>query len=209
MKRTVSTILAVLMLAFCLASCAGTDANAIAPEGMELASGEGSAYYLFVPESWELTQGYGTWGAYTSDASNVNVSTFTASDIGNKESESTADTTDAAVHTEAPSDTEAAPSDKTAREQYIDAYWDMCWKTYMNELNGFSVVEDGKQTTLGGYEAKQYVYTAKYEGVEYKMQMTVTYSGGLMYILTYTAKTANYDSHLTEVAKIVSEFKFK
>ena len=178
------------MLAFCLASCAGTDANAIAPEGMELASGEGSAYYLFVPESWELTQGYGTWGAYTSDASNVNVSTFTASDIGNKESESTADTTDAAVHTEAPSDTEAAPSDKTAREQYID-------------------VEDGKQTTLGGYEAKQYVYTAKYEGVEYKMQMTVTYSGGLMYILTYTAKTANYDSHLTEVAKIVSEFKFK
>ena len=86
----------------------------------------------------------------------------------------------------------------------------MCWRSYINELIEFSVIDGGKQNTLlGGIVAKTYVYTAKYEGIEYKIQMTVTYSGGLMYVLTYTAKSANFDAHTEEVAKIISEFKFK
>ncbi len=204
MKKTITLILALLMLTLTLASCQNGNV-AVAPEGMKLASGDDVAYNLFVPDNWQITNGYGTYGGYTSDAANINVSTYTATDIGTKEPEGTTDAeTTTAADTTAPQNT-----DKTAREQYIDAYWDMCWKTYIKELNGFSAIEVDKKTELGGLLAKQYVYTAKYEGVEYKMQMTVTYSGGLMYILTYTAKAENYDAHLTEVEKIISEFKFK
>ena len=201
MKRIILILLTVSMLALSLCACAtGGSGNVVAPEGMQIASVDASPYYLFVPKGWGLTQGFGTSGAYTSDSSNVTVSMYSASDIKNDE----------ASKTDTPAATESgSASDKSAREQYIDAYWDMCWKTYMSELRDFAVVEDGKQTLLGGYEAKQYVYTAKYENVEYKMQMTVTYSGGLMYILTYTAKSENYISHISEVEKIISEFKFK
>ena len=85
----------------------------------------------------------------------------------------------------------------------------MCWKTYVKELSGFSVVEEATRITLGSFDAKQYVYTAKIDGVEYKMQMTVTYSGGLIYVMTYTAKAENFDKHLDSAKKILSEFKFK
>ncbi len=209
MKKIFSLILAILTLSTVLASCGNE--TVIAPDGMKLVSGDDCAYNLFVPESWEIINGYGTYGAYTSDASNVSVSTFTATDIGNKKPEGTTgadETTEAPAVTDAPDMTEA-PTNKTEREQYIDAYWAMCEKSYTEDLNGFAVVEAGKETALGGLLAKQYEYTAKYEGISYKMQMTVTYSGGIMYILTYTAKADNYDVHKAETEKIVSEFKFK
>ncbi len=225
MKRIASILLVGIILTMALVSCTGSNEDPVAPDGMKLASAEESAYYLYVPESWGLIDGYGTWGGYASDASNVSVSTFTASDIGSKETESAgtandttaspADTTVAPETTVNP-ETTAAPDTTSApdtniseRMQYINAYWEMCRETYAKELNGFAVVEEGKKTTLDTFEAKQYVYTAKYEGVEYKMQMTVTYSGGLMFIVTYTAKAENYDSHLAEVEKILSEFDFK
>ena len=195
MKKIVSLILLILMLSLAFVSC--SEEPAVAPEGMKLVSGDDCAYNLFVPENWKGTNGYGTYGAYTSDASNVNVSTFTAADIKVEESE----TNEATETTQA--------TDKTAREQYIDAYWAMCEKSYAEDLNGFSVVEAGKKVTPGGLEAKEYIYTAKYEGTDYKMQTTVTYAGGVMYILTYTAKADNYGTHTDEIAKIVSEFKFK
>ena len=95
------------------------------------------------------------------------------------------------------------------RIQYVDAFWAMCKESYARELNGFAVVEEGKSTTLGLLDAKEYVYTANFDNTEYKMMMTVTYSGGVMYILTYTAKTVRYDVYLEDVEKILSEFKFK
>ena len=206
MKKIVSLILIAVMLVLSLASCANTSSEVKAPDGMKLVSGDGAPYYLFVPESWGETKGFGTFGAYASDSSNVSVSTYAATDIKVDFSDDTTPGETTANDTTAAATTPS--TDKSSREQYIDAYWEMCWRSYLKELNEFAVVDGGKQTLLGGIDAKTYAYTAKYEGIEYKMQMTVTYSGGLMYILTYTAKSANFDAHAEEVAKIISEFKF-
>ena len=199
-------MLVAVVLLLSLVSCNQGGETQPVPEGMKLASQESSPYYLYLPENWVVTHSLGACGGYTSDGSNVNVSIFAAGDIGNNNSEQTTAAPDA--QSEAQTEAQTNAPEMNSRNDYIDRYWEMCWKTYTNELNGFSVIEDGKELKLGGLEAKQYVYTANYEGVEYKMQMTVTYSGGLMYILTYTAKTENYKTHLEEVEKIISEFKF-
>ena len=195
-------MLVVLTLSLALVSC---NSAGDVPDGMKLASLTSSPYHLYIPESWQITQTIAACGGYTSDGSNVNVSVYAASDISVGGSEGTAVTTeDTSASTEVSTDSTV----KTSREQYIDSYWEMCWKTYTKELNGFFVITDGKAAKLGGLDAKQYVYTAKFENVEYKMQMTVTYSAGLVYIFTYTAKTENYETHLEQIEKIVSAFKF-
>ncbi len=204
-------MLAVLMLAALLVSCGGGN-DVVVPQGMQLASLDASPYYLFIPAGWVVSSSPANCGGYTSDGSNVYVSSFPSANIGTEEETTPSDTTEgnpSAQSEETTPSTEADQADKTSRELYIDAYWEMCWKTYTKELSGFSVIEDGTRTTFGSLDAKQYVYTAKIDGVEYKMQMTVTYSGGLMYIMTYAAKKANFDTHLDTAKKILSEFKFK
>ena len=206
MKKIISIMLASIVLVLALASCTGGDPNNIAPEGMQLASDENCAYYLYIPENWALLDACS--GGYVSyldneqefglktDIANVTVSTFTAGDIKAEETGDTAETT-------------ADETVASERIQYIDAFWTMCKESYARELNGFTVVEEGKGTTLGLLDAKEYVYTANFDNTEYKMMMTVTYSGGVMYIVTYTAKTVRYDTHMADVEKILSEFKFK
>ena len=202
-------MLAVLMLAVLLVSCGGGN-DVAAPQGMQLASLDVSPYYLFIPAGWVVSSSPANCGGYTSDGSNVYVSSFASANIGAEEETTPLGTESTPAKSEATTpSTEAAQGDKTSRELYIDAYWEMCWKTYTKELSGFSVIEDGTKTTFGSLDAKQYVYTAKIDGKEYKLQMTVTYSGGLIYVMTYTAKKANFDTHLDTAKKILSEFKFK
>ena len=199
MKKIISIMLVTMILVLALVSCTNGEGGSVAPEGMQLASDENCAYYLYIPENWALLDtvsgGYvsyldGEQEGIKTDISNVTVSTFTAGDI----------------NAEGTAEGETVASE---RLQYVDAYWAMCKESYARELNGFAVVEEGKSTTLGLLDAKEYVYTANFDNTEYKMMMTVTYSGGVMYILTYTAKTVRYDVYLEDVEKILSEFKFK
>ena len=205
MKKIISILLAVMVLAIPMVSCANGGAEVAIPEGMVLASGDNSAYYLFIPQNWKAVEGYSTYGGTAADGSNVVVSTYTAADIGIEETTATTE----AEETTAASDTTEAGEALTGAEKYIAEYWAMCKVSFAKELRDFAIESEGKATKLDGKAAGKFVYTASFEGVKYKMQMTVAYSGGLMYIVTYTAKADNYDSHATEVDKILSEFKFK
>jgi hypothetical protein len=213
MKKIISILLVGIMLAISLASCAGgSDPNTIAPEGMKLASLDNSAYYLYIPDNWVVqSSATGCGGAVSdpvesgdtvvrTDISNVIVTTFPVSNI-KAETAAEEETTAA--------ESEAANENITERAKYINAYWAMCKGSFERTFEEFSIVEEGKNTKVDSLEAKKYVYTAKMDGYDFKIMMTVTYSGGIVYIITYTAISEHYDKHTAEVDKIISAFKFK
>jgi len=214
MKRIIAILLAAMALALPLASCAGNSEVTI-PDGMVLASGEDSAYYLFVPQNWKMIAGYGTYGGSATDGSNVVVSTYTEINLGEDgttAASTTAGAAEAAAETTAETtdaETAAPEENLTGAEKYIAEYWSSCKESFAKELKDFNIESEGKATKLDGKAARKYVYTATADGVKYKMQMTVTYSGGLIYIVTYTATENNYETHTSEVDKILTEFKFK
>ncbi len=90
----------------------------------------------------------------------------------------------------------------------VDAYWKLNesdLKLIFPDLEYIST-DDVK---LGGFDAKQYVYTAKMSDTEYKFMQVVTIKSNEVYILTYTATAENYDSHIEDVISMVDYFKFK
>lgn len=225
MKRIISVLLLAVMVCGVLASCGSTGGSVKTPAGMKLISGEDDAYRLFVPEKWIVNNSKGITGAYRNEAdtSNISVTTFLRLDKnpdGTTKAPSTTEIpsttatpdTSAIPETSAVPDTSApettAPAKRSEREVYIDRFWAKCVISYTNELNGFKIIEQGEKTKLGGLEAKKYVYTAVYEGVEYKNMKIVTEFGGLMYIFEYTATSEKYDGNLDEIKWIISEFKF-
>ena len=228
MKKIISVLLIAALACGFLASCGGSG-NVATPAGMKLISGENDAYNLFVPSKWIVNSIKGICSAYhnEADTSNISITSFLVLESDPVASTSvpvsseTPDTSDVpdtteAVGTEAVTEetatgatTGAASEKKSKRETYIDRYWKKCVISYTEELNGFKIIEAGEKTKLGGLEAKKYIYTATYGGVEYKMMKIVTEFGGLMYIFEYTAKVENYDSNMSDVNWIISEFKFK
>jgi hypothetical protein len=76
MKRLFAALMLVMMLVtLTLTSCGNSDG---APEGMKLASGEGTDYTLYVPEKWIVDLTSKATGAYysTDDPSNVSVTAW-------------------------------------------------------------------------------------------------------------------------------------
>lgn len=90
------------------------------------------------------------------------------------------------------------------------SYWeDVCLPAYSAAFAAFHAVGEGADTTLGGRNARQYIYTFTLDGTEYECMQTVAVQGGFVYSLTYTAETAKYADHTEEVATILSAFVFK
>ena len=79
MKKIVSRILAVLLIAATVLTAAGCKKdNSAAPKDMVVASDELCSFYLYVPEKWTVDHTEGTGGAFysTSDPSSVFVSAW-------------------------------------------------------------------------------------------------------------------------------------
>jgi len=186
MKRILSLILLAVICLFAV-SC-GKDSDVEVPDGMKLISEEDDLFYLFVPTSWKEDRGYGNPYAFVSgnDNSNVNVMFHLLN---------------------------TTPESNGTREPYIDAYWAEFENSVKKGFYSYSLIEDEcKDSTLGGGDifAKQYVYTVKNMGEEeYKCRAVVTYYGQMICCLTYTSTVQNYDSHTSDVDKIIAEFRFK
>jgi hypothetical protein len=171
------------------------------PDGMKLASGEDDRFYLFVPNAWTVDEAHGGPYAYysSSDASNIAVN-FYISDM-------TAETTTASETIET-TDANTEASDTNPREKYIDAYWDEFTGGMNTSVSEFTVI-DTTETTLDNIYAKQYVYSFKIDNTVYKCRMVVTYPAqDLIFCLTYTSLPDNYDKHITDIDKVIAEFKF-
>ena len=189
MKKIVCILLLLVICAMTV-SCSASEVEV--PDGMKLASGSGELYYLFVPNAWTVKEGSPASAFVSaSDMSNVSVVAYV---LKNE------------VKTEGGDDAAA----QNPRAPYIDAFWEEFCADASTTLVEFDVSEEVIDTqTLGGYYAKQFVYTHKTGRVEYKHRMAVTYYGEMVVYLLYSSTVENYDSHGADVDSIIKEFKFK
>ena len=95
------------------------------------------------------------------------------------------------------------------------------WTQFSEEFNavfGEMVYEsEGEDTTLGGKNAKKYIYNASIAGKEYKFMQIVCYvtnanlftSQPEVYVFTYTASPEKYDEHIEDVIYMVDNIVFE
>lgn len=149
------------------------------PSGMKEAATAGAEYHLYVPELWIANNGNGISGAYTGTADRANVTV-----------------------------TSYLPDFSMSAESYFN---EICLPQYQNgTLAGFELLSDlCGDTTLGGLNAKKYVYIYSLGGVDYETMQVIASSSKMIYTLTYTAKAANYADHTEDVEEIVKAFAFR
>ncbi len=206
MKRIVSIL---LLMIICVMAVSCSEAEVKIPDGMKLASGEGALYYFFVPNAWTVKDGNPpTAFISATDMSNVSVIAYVL-EAPNADETTVADTTSAET-TAADTTSVDTTVEENPRAPFINAFWNEFCADAKTTLNEFTVVGDIIDTQqLGGFYAKQYVYTHKTGGVEYKHRMAVTYYGEMIIYVIYSSTAENYDSHAADVDKIIKEFQFK
>ena len=62
------------------------------------------------------------------------------------------------------------------------------------------------ETTLGGIDGRCYVYKVTLGGSVYQFMQVYAVSGNMVYTLTYTAKEADFNTHLEDVESIRANF---
>ena len=81
------------------------------------------------------------------------------------------------------------------------------------EISTFKEIAANEEVAVGNARiAKCFEYTYVLEGVEYHVYQVLARSGGLLnsdlYVLTYTARSANYDAHLEELQNVLNKIEF-
>lgn len=169
----------VLALVIALGACSGS--GVVAPKGMQVASNDDVAYNLFVPGGWILTEENGICGAYysTSDKSSITVSSL------------------------------YPEGDMLS----INDYWSTLEASYKETFKNFLLLDSPENNEsniiLGEKSAFKYVFSADIDGISYKFMQVITVHGNMFYTLTYTSSADNYENHLEDVVKTISEFRFK
>ncbi len=182
MKRLLAVFLAALMLLTLVISASSCKKDGGTPDGMQNVSAPGVPFDLYVPEGWISQVSSGISGARVSntDTSNVTVTLYMP-------------------------DTEMS----------AETYWqEKCLPEYTPAqghvgLPGFTVIEEGTDTTLGGVNAKKYVFTFEMDGVKYQLMQILAVEGSMIYTLQYHATEAAYANHTEVVDNIRSNFRFK
>ena len=98
--------------------------------------------------------------------------------------------------------------------QSAESYWtEKCFPAYTAELTEFTLIqEECKETTLGGINARQYVFTHKSSGQTYKQLQVIAVDGAMVYVVQYTAVAGEaYDEWIAsgDVASIVANFTLR
>ena len=151
-------------------------------DGMKNVAPENAKFYFYVPETW-LEQEGNICGALSprGDATD----TFRAN----------------VIVTTYIADTYYSPK----------SYWEeKCKKDYEAVLSELVVVEgDCKDTTMGGMNAYQMVFTHKIGADTYKQLQVIAVDNNMVYTLQYTAKLADYDTNLEDVESIRAKFTLR
>lgn len=183
--KTLKTIIALALVLVTAALAVSCGEQNDVPKGMQQIESEFVDCKFYVPSTWTADKTSGFLSAYVpDDKSNVSLMTMTATraykDIG----------------------------------EYIDEYLTELENTYVGfeYIEAESLVPTAEKPktglTLGGNEAARLVYKIKVNDVIYKYMQVITTSGFYIYTLTYTALVDKYDSHIEDVNKIITEFKF-
>lgn len=94
--------------------------------------------------------------------------------------------------------------DMTAEE-----YFELCEQTYKTKFKDGYERLGSKEQTLSGRDATTYTYKTVFGANEYKISQTIIFFNDMFYSITYTALSENFDEHLTDVQKMLGEFKFR
>lgn len=187
MKKTISILVAfaaVLLCAASLVSCGKSDSSV--PSGMKIASPDNVAYQLFVPTVWKSDPASGVSSAYYSntDTSSVSVMTFPADD----------------------------------KDIDVTEWWNGYKEDFSTVYEDFKV-EETAEAALGGLTGAKFVCTGKlkisedltesYKFMQIAAVRTKPEGDGEICVLTYMSSPDAYDSHLSDVEKIVGNFRFK
>lgn len=101
-------------------------------------------------------------------------------------------------------------SDFSAEEEEKDAasYWNNLKEKYAASLPGFTVTSEGNGF-LGGKAAGIYSFTVNMGNTAVSYQQVISLVGRKAYILTYSAPTELFDSHLEDFTSVQTEFVFR
>lgn len=205
MKRKLSLIIAVVMCVLTLASCGKADE--FVPAGFKKASNDNADYTLYVPEGWTVDMSTGVTTAYATDRSSVSFIGFELDDTVIRFDPVTSE---GGENTE--ENTEESAEESTEDEKDIvtlDDYWDYYSGTFEETFSDMEYLTRGESTVVSGIEARKYVYKATVTGVEYTFLQVVAIKDLTVYIFTYTAKTAAYETNLEEVTEIIGYLEIK
>ena len=160
------------------------------PTGFKKASNDDAcSYTLYVPDFWTVTSGSPTDYTMATAADGVSVSMAVVKQVG----------------------------DATT----VGEYWEDCQEEYARLFEDFTpdAENQGTELTVGGAYGTRYLFSAKYNGVEYRyMQVYIVHadsllSGSRLYIFTFAAKASAFDAYYDneqnlDVLAILSHFKF-
>lgn len=91
------------------------------------------------------------------------------------------------------------------------SFWEeKCKKDFEAVLSELAVIEaDCKETTMGGMNAYQVVFTHKMGNDTYKQLQVIAVDKNMVYTVQYTARIADYDSNLEDVEMIRANFQLR
>ncbi len=87
-------------------------------------------------------------------------------------------------------------------------YWDGYKEQYKTTLPDMQEI-DMSNLILDGINAELHTFTATMSGTIYKFRQAIAIKGSNAFILTYTAKEPNFDTHIDDVNNILEQFRFK
>jgi len=149
------------------------------PDNMQEAAIASAPYHLYVPTTWLTTTESGVSGARVNSTADIANVTVTA----------------------------YYPDEAMTPAAYFE---NVCLPGYTANLKSFSrLTELDGDTTLGGKDAKCYVFVHTLDDTIYQVKQIIVAQGSVIYVLTYTAKSTNYDTYVGDVEEIRAHFTFR
>jgi len=172
-------IVSILLLLVLLLGLVACGEQSDVPDNMQNVAGANAKFDLYVPLSWTSFADGGVSGGVAPTEDRANV-TVTATI------------------------SDLAPAQ----------YWtEKCLPTYKGERApvGEFILRDDEcgDTTLGGKDAKRYVFTYRMDGENFKVMQIITAADGVIYTMTFTARDTAYGNYNETIEQIRSAFRFR
>lgn len=181
MKKFLAMLLA--LTALLLSACSNdTTADESMPENTNKTVNEAVDYYFYYPKAWELDRNDGM----ISIKSNM-------STIASQQSFASISVTSYNL-----------PDPK----QLVDTYWEKYSEDISATFNEYEFLNEEK-IELDKIVAARYEYTGKLSGNKYKFSQVICIRNGIVYLVTLTAKEADFDKTVIDFEKVIEYFHFK
>ena len=95
----------------------------------------------------------------------------------------------------------------TNKEDPYGAYFESFRKQFADVFGDPESVETAT-LLLDGHDARQYVYTSTFGGIEYKFWQVVCIRQGRVYTVTYSSTVDNYEKHAADMQEALGNFRF-